>query len=87
MTVKRSGETGRPRLFYLRDRVCKAARLGQAKKEAGPAGTAATPKAEKLELAGAASWVSPSSKRPQGPEFPDLFFGALAETIHFSISA
>jgi large subunit ribosomal protein L19 len=57
VTVKRSGETRRAKLFYLRDRVGKATRLSEAKKvkkEAAPAGTAA-PKAEKLELAGAAS--------------------------------
>ncbi len=53
VTVKRSGETRRAKLFYLRDRVGKATRLAEVrkvKKEEAP-----TSKAEKQELVGAAS--------------------------------
>jgi large subunit ribosomal protein L19 len=49
VTVKRSGESRRAKLFYLRDRVGKATRLTEKRKgkkeEAGPATT------EKPELA------------------------------------
>jgi large subunit ribosomal protein L19 len=51
VTVKRSGETRRAKLFYLRDRVGKATRLVEirkVKKEAAPAA-----KAESRELVGA----------------------------------
>jgi large subunit ribosomal protein L19 len=56
VTVKRSGETRRAKLFYLRDRVGKATRLSEAKKvkkETAPAEPAA--KSETRELAGAAT--------------------------------
>ena len=56
VTVKRSGETRRAKLFYLRDRVGKATRLTEirkVKKEAAPT-TAAAP-TESRELAGAAT--------------------------------
>jgi large subunit ribosomal protein L19 len=56
VTVKRSGETRRAKLFYLRDRVGKATRLTEAKKvkkETAPVEPAAKPKTR--ELAGAAS--------------------------------
>jgi large subunit ribosomal protein L19 len=50
VTVKRSGERRRAKLFYLRDRVGKAVRLGEkrkiGKKETGAADTAATTAAE-----------------------------------------
>ena len=55
VTVKRSGETRRAKLFYLRDRVGKATRLTEirkVKKEAAPAAAAPT---ESRELAGAAT--------------------------------
>ena len=53
VTVKRSGETRRAKLFYLRDRVGKATRLVEirkVKKEEAPAAPA-----ESRELAGAAT--------------------------------
>jgi large subunit ribosomal protein L19 len=52
VTVKRSGETRRAKLFYLRDRVGKATRLAETRKlkKEEP-----TPAVEKRELAGAAS--------------------------------
>ena len=53
VTVKRSGETRRAKLFYLRDRVGKATRLVEVrkvKKEEAPAAAAPT---ETRELAGA----------------------------------
>jgi large subunit ribosomal protein L19 len=65
VTVKRSGETRRAKLFYLRDRVGKAVRLtekaraGKGKGEEGAEGTtssgSAPAKAEKRELAASAT--------------------------------
>ena len=50
LVVKRGGESRRAKLFYLRDRVGKAVRLGEkrkiGKKETGAADTAATTAAE-----------------------------------------
>src|SRR5277367_1433683 len=56
VTVRRSGETRRPKLFYLRDRIGKATRLAEVrkiKKEEAPAKE--TSQAEKGELVGAAT--------------------------------
>ena len=56
VTVKRSGEARRAKLYYLRERVGKATRLVEKRKaKKDDAGTAATskPAAEKAELAGA----------------------------------
>jgi large subunit ribosomal protein L19 len=50
VTVKRSGESRRAKLFYLRDRVGKATRLVEKRKVKKE-----EPKAESKELAGAAS--------------------------------
>jgi large subunit ribosomal protein L19 len=63
VTVKRSGETRRAKLFYLRDRVGKATRLTESRKikkedAAGDAKSAATPsqpQAEHRELAASAT--------------------------------
>jgi large subunit ribosomal protein L19 len=62
VTVKRSGETRRAKLFYLRDRVGKATRLTEArkvKKEEAPAAAAPAPAAtegtESHELVGSGS--------------------------------
>src|SRR5262245_57683261 len=65
VTVKRSGETRRAKLFYLRDRVGKAVRLTEQRKgkkdeaqgEAGAPGTPAKggAKSESRELAGASA--------------------------------
>jgi large subunit ribosomal protein L19 len=58
VTVKRSGERRRAKLFYLRDRVGKAVRLVEkrkVKKDEPAAGTAGAKAAPKAELAGAAS--------------------------------
>ena len=57
VTVKRSGETRRAKLFYLRDRVGKATRLTEArktKKEEGSA-SASSSEAESRELVSSAS--------------------------------
>ena len=56
VVVKRSGETRRAKLFYLRNRVGKAVRLVE-KRKAGKAEEAAptAPKTEQKELAAAAS--------------------------------
>jgi len=54
VTVKRSGETRRAKLFFLRDRVGKATRLTESRKVKKEA-TAAPASAESRELAGAAS--------------------------------
>jgi large subunit ribosomal protein L19 len=56
VTVKRSGETRRAKLFYLRDRIGKSTRLAEVrkiKKEEAPAKESS--KAEKGELVGAAT--------------------------------
>ncbi len=53
VTVKRSGETRRAKLFYLRDRVGKATRLAEVRKVKKE--EVATSKTEKQELVGAAS--------------------------------
>jgi large subunit ribosomal protein L19 len=58
VTVKRSGETRRAKLFYLRDRVGKAVRLVEKRKVAGKkdAGQTDAPKAEQQpELAASAA--------------------------------
>jgi large subunit ribosomal protein L19 len=59
VTVKRSGETRRAKLFYLRDRVGKATRLTEArkvKKEEAPAAPAASAEgSESHELVGSGS--------------------------------
>jgi len=52
VTVKRSGESRRAKLFYLRDRVGKATRLTE-KRKGGKEDAAETRPAEKGELAGA----------------------------------
>jgi large subunit ribosomal protein L19 len=56
VTVRRSGETRRAKLFYLRDRIGKATRLAEVrkiKKEEAPAKE--TSAAEKRELVGAST--------------------------------
>ena len=55
ITVKRSGEKRRAKLFYLRDRVGKAVRLTEKRKakKDDAAATSRPEKAEKAELAGA----------------------------------
>jgi len=55
VTVKRSGETRRAKLFFLRDRVGKATRLTESRKVKKEATAAAPAGAESRELAGAAS--------------------------------
>src|SRR3954462_7696092 len=59
VTVKRSGETRRAKLFYLRDRVGKAVRLTEQRKskrdDAQVGQPNASTRAEKKELAAAAS--------------------------------
>jgi large subunit ribosomal protein L19 len=57
VTVKRSGERRRAKLFYLRDRVGKAVRLVEKRKikKDEPAGATGAKPAPKAELAGAAS--------------------------------
>lgn len=55
VTVKRSGENRRAKLFYLRDRVGKAVRLVEKRKVAKDEAPKAEPKTEQKELAGAAS--------------------------------
>src|SRR4051794_24190421 len=62
VTVKRSGETRRAKLFYLRERVGKATRLTEARKakkeDTGAEGKAAgsqQPQAEQRELAASAT--------------------------------
>jgi large subunit ribosomal protein L19 len=55
VTVKRSGENRRAKLFYLRDRVGKAVRLVEKRKTPKAGETSAENKAETKELAGAAS--------------------------------
>jgi large subunit ribosomal protein L19 len=54
VTVKRSGESRRAKLFYLRDRVGKATRLSE-KRKVAKKGDAATVPGEQPELAAAAS--------------------------------
>jgi large subunit ribosomal protein L19 len=55
VTVKRSGETRRAKLFYLRDRIGKATRLTEIRKvkKEEPAPTAAKNKSEERELVAA----------------------------------
>jgi large subunit ribosomal protein L19 len=58
ITVKRSGESRRAKLFYLRDRVGKAVRLTEkrrVKKEEPAAGASSTEGAEARELAASAT--------------------------------
>ncbi len=56
ITVRRSGETRRAKLYYLRDRVGKAVRLVEKRKEkAAPAKAVEAVEAQTPELAGAAS--------------------------------
>ncbi len=55
VTVKRSGERRRAKLFYLRDRVGKAVRLTEKKKIGKKADAAEAGKAEGAELAASAS--------------------------------
>src|SRR4051794_4805388 len=55
VTVKRSGERRRAKLFYLRERVGKAVRLTEKRKVKKDEGTAAKGGEAKAELAGAAS--------------------------------
>jgi len=57
VAVKRSGETRRAKLFYLRKRVGKAVRLAEIRKTPGKreAGDSSTPAAEQPQLAAAAS--------------------------------
>lgn len=49
VTVKRSGERRRAKLFYLRDRVGKATRLAEKRKVKEPVKAQKTPKPEKTE--------------------------------------
>ena len=55
ITVKRSGERRRAKLFYLRDRVGKAVRLVEKRKVKKDEGAAQQQGGAKAELAGAAS--------------------------------
>ncbi len=56
VTVRRSGETRRAKLFYLRDRVGKATRLAEVRKvkkeEVAPAATTTTAESHELVAAG-----------------------------------
>src|SRR4051812_34516123 len=53
VTVKRSGESRRAKLYYLRNRVGKATRLVEKRKAKKDDATSRPEKAEKAELAGA----------------------------------
>src|SRR6188768_851631 len=53
VTVKRSGESRRAKLYYLRERVGKATRLVEKRKAKKDDAGTARPKAEKAELAAA----------------------------------
>jgi large subunit ribosomal protein L19 len=55
VTVKRSGENRRAKLFYLRDRVGKAVRLVEKRKPGKDDAAKSAPKSETKELAAAAS--------------------------------
>ena len=55
VVVRRSGETRRAKLFYLRQRVGKAVRLTETRKAAKETGAPAAPKEPARELAAAAS--------------------------------
>jgi large subunit ribosomal protein L19 len=55
VTVKRSGETRRAKLFYLRDRVGKATRLAEVRKVKKEEAPAPMVKEESHELVGAAT--------------------------------
>jgi large subunit ribosomal protein L19 len=58
VTVKRSGETRRAKLFYLRDRIGKATRLAEVrkvKKEEAPAASGKKTKEESQELVASAT--------------------------------